>query len=262
MKSDVLENIKKAYSTIIEKNEVGSGMYTVAALICIIILVNKFIAAYKEAYSGDAQRPINIKSFFTLFYTYFICAGIIIAASPVINTIEELLADVQTSFMAKFPGPKDVDGQAMYDELLKDFSSKVQEDSMIVSALESLFFPVYIFIEMLIYYLTEYLYFIFAAGRYLYLALLKIVTPIAVVCALSEQTRGITITYLKNLAICYMLIPSYLIANFFAETLSEAIVGSWETTSVNFDLLSLVVALIFKLALFSAASKYTWKLLN
>ena len=31
MKSDVLENIKKAYSTIIEKNEVGSGMYTVAA---------------------------------------------------------------------------------------------------------------------------------------------------------------------------------------------------------------------------------------
>ena len=133
---------------------------------------------------------------------------------------------------------------------------------MIVSALESLFFPVYIFIEMLIYYLTEYLYFIFAAGRYLYLALLKIVTPIAVVCSLSEQTRGITITYLKNLAVCYMLIPSYLIANFFAETLSEAIVGSWETTSVNFDLLSLAVALVFKLSLFSAASKYTWKLLN
>lgn len=262
MKEDVLENIKKAYSAIIEKNEVGNGMYTVAALICVIILINKFISAYKEAYSGDAQRPINVKSFFTLFYTYFICAGIIIAASPVINMIEELLADVQTSFMSKFPEPKDIDGQAMYNELAEEFSSKVKEDNMIVSTLESLFFPVYIFIEMLIYYLTEYLYFIFAAGRYLYLALLKIVTPIAVVCSLSEQTRGITITYLKNLAVCYMLIPSYLIANFFAETLSEAIVGSWETTSVNFDLLSLAVALVFKLSLFSAASKYTWKLLN
>ena len=32
--------------------------------------------------------------------------------------------------------------------------------------------------------------------------------------------------------------------------------------TIIFDLLSLVVALIFKLALFSAASKYTWKLLN
>ena len=140
MKEDVLENIKKAYSAIIEKNEVGNGMYTVAALICVIILINKFISAYKEAYSGDAQRPINVKSFFTLFYTYFICAGIIIAASPVINMIEELLADVQTSFMSKFPEPKDIDGQAMYNELAEEFSSKVKEDNMIVSALESLFF--------------------------------------------------------------------------------------------------------------------------
>lgn len=262
MNTDVLENIKKAYTVIIQKNEVGDGMYAIAALICGIVLVNKFITAYKEAYSGDAHRPINMKSFFTLFYTYFVCAGLIMAAGPVINMVEELLADVQTNLMAKFPAPKDIDGQAMFDELLNNFSEKVGEDNMFVAALETLFFPVYIFIEMLIYYLSEYLYFIFAAGRYLYLALLKIVTPIAVVCALSEQTRGITITYLKNLAVCYMLIPSYLIANFFAETLSEAIVGSWEATSVNFDLLSMVVAFVFKLSLFSAASKYTWKLLN
>ncbi|MBA7488170.1 MAG: hypothetical protein HG422_03960 [Prevotella sp.] len=263
MSTDVLENIKKAYSAVIEKNVVGDGMYAIAALICGILLINKFVTAYKEAYGGDAQRPINMKSFFTLFYTYFVCAGLLLAAAPVLNMIEELLADVQTYLMSQFQPPKDIDGEAMAAKLYEDFMNKVdEEDNLITAGLETFFCPVYVFIEMLIYYLTEYLYFIFAAGRYLYLALLKIVTPIAIVCSLSEHTRGITITYLKNLAVCYMLIPAYLIANFFAETLSKSIVGSWDTNTVNFDLISVCVAFVFKLSLFSAASKYTWKLLN
>lgn len=263
MSTDVLENIKKAYSSIIDKNVVGDGMYAIAALICGILLVNKFITAYKEAYGGDAQRPINMKSFFTLFYTYFVCAGMILAASPVLNMIEGLLADVQTYLMAQFNPPKDIDGETLAVKLYDEFMDKVEEeDNLIVAGLETFFCPVYVFIEMLVYYLTEYLYFIFAAGRYLYLALLKIVAPIAIVCSLSEQTRSITITYLKNLAICYMLIPAYLIANFFADTLSEAVVGTWDTSKANFDLISICVAFVFKLSLFSAASKYTWKLLN
>lgn len=262
MNSDVLENIKKAYTAIIEKNVVGDGMYAIAALICGILLVNKFVTAYKEAYGGDNNRPINVRSFFMLFYTYFICAGIILAASPIINMIEELLADVQTQLMAQFPPPKDIDGEALFAQVEEKFQQNIEDDSMFVAALETLLMPVYIFIEMLIYYLCEYLYFIFAAGRYLYLALLKIVTPIAVVCSLSEQTRSITITYLKNLAVCYMLIPAYLIANFFAETLSAAVIGGWDMNNVYSDLMVMVIGLIFKLSLFSAASKYTWKLLN
>ena len=145
-----------------------------------------------------------------LFYTYFICAGIILAASPIINMIEELLADVQTQLMAQFPPPKDIDGEALFAQVEEKFQQNIEDDSMFVAALETLLMPVYIFIEMLIYYLCEYLYFIFAAGRYLYLALLKIVTPIAVVCSLSEQTRSITITYLKNLSLIHISEPTRL----------------------------------------------------
>lgn len=262
MSTDVLENIKKAYSAIIEKNVVGDGMYAIAALVCGIILVNKFITAYKEAYSGDAQRPINMKSFFTLFYTYFICVGLLLAASPVLNMIEELLADVQNYLMSQFQPPKDIDLDALWTKLWDEYMDKATgESNMFASALEVLLCPVYVFVEVLLYYLTEYLYFIFAAGRYLYLALLKIVAPIAVVCSLSEQTRSITITYLKNLAVCYMLIPAYLIANFFAETLSQAVTGA-DGNSLNIDFFAVCIAFIFKLSLFSAASKYTWKLLN
>ena len=40
MNSDVLENIKKAYTAIIEKNVVGDGMYAIAALICGLSLIH------------------------------------------------------------------------------------------------------------------------------------------------------------------------------------------------------------------------------
>ncbi|MUP49286.1 hypothetical protein C3L57_08870, partial [Veillonellaceae bacterium M2-8] len=96
---------------------------------------NKFVTAYKEAYGGDNNRPINVRSFFMLFYTYFICAGIILAASPIINMIEELLADVQTQLMAQIPPPKDIDGEALFAQVEEKFQQNIEDDSMFVAAL-------------------------------------------------------------------------------------------------------------------------------
>ena len=56
---------------------------------------------------------------------------------------------------------------------------------------------------------------IFASARYLYLAILKIGTPIAIVCSIDEKTRHITETYLKNLFYCYIMLPCFLILGLF-----------------------------------------------
>ena len=62
-------------------------------------------------------------------------------------------------------------------------------------------------------YATKYIFFFFASARYLYLILLEIVTPIAVILYMDEKTRHYTHAYLKNLFVCYMTIPAFLIAN-------------------------------------------------
>ena len=62
-------------------------------------------------------------------------------------------------------------------------------------------------------YATKYIFFFFASARYLYLILLEIVTPIAVILTWTRKTRHYTHAYLKNLFVCYMTIPAFLIAN-------------------------------------------------
>lgn len=103
-------------------------------------------------------------------------------------------------------------------------------------------------------YATKYIFFFFAAARYLYLILLEIVTPIAIILYLDEKTRHYTHAYLKNLFVCYMTIPAFLIANAMGGIISENVMHMCGQN--KYTMLGLLFAFVFKLFLFAKSVKY------
>lgn len=98
------------------------------------------------------------------------------------------------------------------------------------------------------------IFFFFASARYLYLILLEIVTPIAVILYMDEKTRHYTHAYLKNLFVCYMTIPAFLIANALGSIIAENIMHMCGQN--KYTMLGLLFAFVFKLFLFAKSVKF------
>lgn len=65
------------------------------------------------------------------------------------------------------------------------------------------------------------IYLLYMCGRYIYLLLLELVGPVAIICMLHPQTRGYFLTWTKNLFICHLLLPAFYLANYFSDLLGS-----------------------------------------
>jgi type IV secretory pathway VirB6-like protein len=65
-------------------------------------------------------------------------------------------------------------------------------------------------------FIFKYTYTFFIIGRYMWLLMLELVAPIAIVLCIHETTRSYFFTWVKNMIICYMLIPMFLLADSFS----------------------------------------------
>lgn len=65
-------------------------------------------------------------------------------------------------------------------------------------------------------FIFKYTYTFFILGRYMWLLLLELIAPVAIVLAIHENTRSYFYTWLKNMLVCYMLIPMFLLADKFS----------------------------------------------
>ena len=63
------------------------------------------------------------------------------------------------------------------------------------------------------------IYLLYLCGRYIYLLLLELVAPVAIICILHQQTRGYFLAWVKNLFICHLLLPAFYLANYFSDIL-------------------------------------------
>lgn len=254
MDMEVIDNVTTAYEAV-KLNDVSKAIIALCTFIALIIVINKFITAYKEAFS-EGGSPADLKHFFRLFSTYVYFFVLIAVAPFAFSIIEKGLGEIQNELIQHYQKDVDLSIDEAITTFTKDYIEEVQRRHNWVGKQiqEVIMLPLTISAYTFLLYAMKYIFFFFAAGRYLYLILLEIVTPLAIVLYLDEKTRNYTHTFLKNLFICYMLIPAFLIANAFGSIISDNIMHM--VGENKYSLLGLLFAFIFKLFLFGKSVKY------
>ena len=67
----MIDNVISAYEAV-KMNGVSQGIIALCSFIAVIIVIQKFVTAWKEAFS-EGDKPVDMKQFFKLFYVY-ICS--------------------------------------------------------------------------------------------------------------------------------------------------------------------------------------------
>jgi hypothetical protein len=83
---EVIDNVIQAYEAV-KLNDVSKGIIALCTFVAIIIVIQKFVTAWKEAFS-EGDRPADMKQFFKLFYIYIYVFAIIMAAGTVIPGLD------------------------------------------------------------------------------------------------------------------------------------------------------------------------------
>ena len=259
MDMGVIDNVLNAYNAV-KFNGVSKSLIALCTFIAVLIVINKFVTAYKAAHTeGDGQ--INAKKFFDLFYIYIYTLAIVMAAPFAFTVIEKGLGELQNEMVEYYQQDIDMSIDEAIVTFTKDYIEDIQRQNNWVGQQiqEVIVLPITIFVYTILLYATKYIFFFFAAARYMYLILLEIVTPLAVVLYMDEKTRNYTHTYLRNLFICYMMIPAFLIANAFGSLISDNIMHMMGQN--KYSILGLLFAFIFKLYLFAKGTKYCRELI-
>jgi hypothetical protein len=196
---EVIDNVISAYEAV-KMNGVSQGIIALCSFIAVIIVIQKFVTAWKEAFS-EGDKPVDMKQFFKLFYIYIYVFAIIMVAPFAFTIVETALGNLQNELISHYQEDVDLSIDEAIVTFTKDYIEDVQRRHNWVGQQiqEVIMLPFNIAAYTILLYATKYIFFFFASARYLYLILLEIVTPIAVILYMDEKTRHYTHAYLKNL---------------------------------------------------------------
>ena len=253
MDMEVIDNVVTAYEAV-KLNDVSKSIIALCTFTAVIIIIHKFVTAFRTAHTDG--EGINAKKFYDLFHIYIATLAIVIIAPFAFTVVEKGLGEVQNELIEHYQKDVDLSIDEAIVTFTKDYVEDVQRRNNWVGQQiqEVVMLPVCIASYTILLYATKYIFFFFASARYLYLILLEIVTPIAIVLSLDEKTRHYTQAYLRNLFVCYMMIPAFLIANTFGSIISDNIMHMMGQN--KYSVLGLLFAFVFKLFLFAKSVKY------
>lgn len=191
----MIDNVISAYEAV-KMNGVSQGIIALCSFIAVIIVIQKFVTAWKEAFS-EGDKPVDMKQFFKLFYIYIYVFAIIMVAPFAFTIVETALGNLQNELISHYQEDVDLSIDEAIVTFTKDYIEDVQRRHNWVGQQiqEVIMLPFNIAAYTILLYATKYIFFFFASARYLYLILLEIVTPIAVILYMDEKTRHYTHAY-------------------------------------------------------------------
>lgn len=250
-------SIISAYESI-SNLPVTQGMLLIASVICALIIISKIVHGLQEAMQ-DGQ--IDVKSFFKLFSTYIYLLIAISIAPLAFTMIEKGLAQMSDEMVSHTQGVINTSIDGVIDHFISEKTQEIEDADMFTSAILKFKFTLELIWYTAVVYITKFLYLIFASARYLYLAILKIGAPIAIVCSLDDKTRHITESYLKNLFYCYIMLPCFLLTNNFCDQLMINLGGQIPGVSKT-EVTFLFLGLLMKMFLFGKAFQYARQIIS
>ena len=238
-----LKEAKVVYTSL-RTNELISVSLGVVSAIAIILILKKIIEVYRSAYSNKTGHP-DIKAFLDLIYEYAFYLLIILALPYIIQTIESVLGGLETKALTIL-GDSPKEGLEVMSRDLTEFQKTYNEGVSLFDPLITIFNYLLCFlINPVISLVYSYMYSVCALTRYMYLLMLEIAGPIAVICLLSKTTDHYFYTWAKNMLVCYLMLPMFMLAIAVGTVAnSAAILGSYK-----FDIFSMFFQICIQLAL-------------
>jgi hypothetical protein len=97
---EVIDNVISAYEAV-KMNGVSQGIIALCSFIAVIIVIQKFVTAWKEAFS-EGDKPVDMKQFFKLFYIYIYVFAIIMVAPFAFTIVETALGNLQNELISHY----------------------------------------------------------------------------------------------------------------------------------------------------------------
>lgn len=249
-----IPTIEKVYEQIRGTIQI-SAMKGIVIGLAAILLISSFIKEYK-ARQGDSIEHTDMRRFTDLIYHYVFVIAIIMLLPVLLSFIENALGEMQ-QHLINGAGTRYASWQQQTKELMEQKMSENPEGPSIMDGLFNwLDGLASMIIAPICFWMTKYLYALFIVGRYFYLIMLEIVSPIAIIMLLNENTRQYFMTWSKHMLVCYLMIPFYIFANNFA----DIIVNTIFDTHVNVCFV-MVSCFVIKLTLFKTVNSRLFNLI-
>ncbi|PHS04995.1 MAG: hypothetical protein COA88_12990 [Kordia sp.] len=245
--------VEAVYQTFIT-NGTTVVFYAMSYTLAIIITVWKIVKAYwQEMEQGKVK---DMKKFVTAFKPILPMMLVMAALPFIISLVESLFANLEANILDKTGSAPEV---LSYMESADEEAAKMDEaygliwsvDQYLSYFMLTVLKPIMIFIE-------NYLFSMALAGRYVYLILLELIAPLAIVSLLFDKSHDIFWGWFKNMLVCYLLVPGFMIANYFADQMWNAF---YDFNDDNGDLNFLFI-IALKLFLYKVVASRTSQLIR
>lgn len=260
--------LKQVYS-FLHTNGLVNSLILLSSFIALIFIIKRIYKAFKDYDKEDK----DYKVLFDIIKEYIMIITFIAIFPFVLNQVELLLAGVQDSVSSHFNASVELSTDAYISKIVDDYIETKKENLTTSNqsfATEVISIPMEWFQSLLgttlstfTLQIMKYLYFFACGMRYLWLLMLEILAPLAIVCMLDEETKGYFKNWLKNMFLCYMLIPFFLLADVVGElTIKVLSANNLLFSYSSYGLLAVIATLIFKIALYKYSATKTFKLID
>lgn len=212
-----VKEIEQVYNKVMFNNTLGQAMQGVIILYALYVLLDDYLATLNQVTDGGMP---DAKGMLKLLRRNVMYAMVILSLPFLIKGLEAVLADAQTKLIASLGG----EPKGFVDTMTSEMDAMEQRYPSGPSLFDGmniiLSYLMTIFIKPALACVIRYLYAFYITGRYLYLALLQLVAPIAIVSVVNKNMKSVFQTWVKHMLACYLMIPAFLLA----VALSNAIV--------------------------------------
>ena len=233
---------------------VYDSFQTIMIALVLFLLFTKLWEEYQKNI-GSGKR-FDIAAYWGQMRIYVLACFIASSSGLVFSLTESVCADLQDALVTGINGDSSEAVNSL-TQLVNKQEERVSSQmilgisfdeigplSFIYKALSGLLLGLGIF-------LFKYTYTFFILGRYMYLMMLELGAPIAIVLIIHDSTRSYFYSWLKNMIICYLLIPLFLLADKFSNEVALALVSGQEMAGSVSVVVIVLVAVWIKFKLFS-----------
>ena len=215
-----IESIETAYLRTKEYIVYDSFKTIMTAIVLFLVLQRMYEELHKNITQNN-QR-IDMGTYWSQIRILVLVCLIATSSGAIFKTVESVGIDLQTALINKFGGDSSSKSLDTMTDLVRKQVIEVQAKEaegmtldipvigdIIWKSLTGVVMAIGVFI-------FKWTYTFFILGRYMWLLMLELVAPIAIVLIVHENTRSYFYSWLKNMIICYLLIPFFLLADRFS----------------------------------------------